>query len=90
VKAFRRVAVRIRDLAESLDEMVRRGEDLTQFPGTGAAIASAIREGDHENDVSVSPVHRYVPTASASHAGHGTDCRSSIAPPLRRMAKHRH
>ena len=44
VKAYRRAAARIRDLPESLDEMVRRGEDLTQFPGIGAAIASAIRE----------------------------------------------
>jgi DNA polymerase (family 10) len=44
VKAYRRAAARIRDLPQSLDEMVRRGEDLTQFPGIGAAIASAIRE----------------------------------------------
>jgi len=44
VKAYRRAAARIRDRPESLDEMVRRGEDLTQFPGIGAAIASAIRE----------------------------------------------
>ena len=44
VKAYHRAAARIRNLPDSLDEMVRREEDLTQFPGIGAAIASAIRE----------------------------------------------
>jgi DNA polymerase (family 10) len=44
VKAYRRAAAHIRNLPESLDDMVRREEDLTQFPGIGAAIASAIRE----------------------------------------------
>ena len=44
VKAYHRAAARIRNLPESLDEMVRREEDLTQFSGIGAAIASAIRE----------------------------------------------
>ena len=44
MKAYRRAAARIRNLPESLDEMVRREEDLTQFFGIGAAIASAIRE----------------------------------------------
>jgi DNA polymerase (family 10) len=44
VKAYHRAATRIRNLPESLDEMVRREEDLTQFSGIGAAIASAIRE----------------------------------------------
>jgi DNA polymerase (family 10) len=44
VKAYSRAASRIRDLSESLDEMVRRDEDLTQFSGIGTAIASAIRE----------------------------------------------
>jgi DNA polymerase (family X) len=44
VKAYRRAAARIRNLPESLDEMVRREEDLTQFSGIGTAIASAIRE----------------------------------------------
>ncbi len=43
-KAYRRAATHIRNLPESLDEMVRREEDLTQFAGIGAAIASAIRE----------------------------------------------
>jgi hypothetical protein len=44
VKAYSRAAARIRDLSKSRDEMVRRDEDLTQFPGIGGAIASAIRE----------------------------------------------
>lgn len=44
VKAYHRAAARIRNLAESLDEMVHRGEDLTQFSGIGTAIGSAIGE----------------------------------------------
>jgi DNA polymerase (family X) len=44
VKAYQRAAARIRHLSESLDEMVRDQEDLTQFTGIGEAIASAIRE----------------------------------------------
>ena len=44
VKAYHRAAVRIRNLPESLDEMVRGEEDLTRFAGIGAGIASAIRE----------------------------------------------
>jgi DNA polymerase (family 10) len=44
VKAYHRAASRIRNLPESLDEMVRREKDLTQFPAIGAAIASAIVE----------------------------------------------
>src|SRR5437588_6610216 len=44
VKAYQRAAARIRNLPESLDEMVRDEEDLTQFAGIGEAIASAIRE----------------------------------------------
>src|ERR1700761_602639 len=44
VKAYRRAAVGIRSLSDSLDELVRQDADLTQFPGIGAAIASAIRE----------------------------------------------
>jgi DNA polymerase (family X) len=44
VKAYHRAAAHIRNLPDSLDEMVRREEDLTQFSGIGAAIASAIRE----------------------------------------------
>ncbi len=44
IKAYHRAAVRIRNLSESLDEMVRHEEDLTKFSGIGAAIASAIQE----------------------------------------------
>jgi DNA polymerase (family 10) len=44
VKAYHRAAARIRNLAESLDEMVHLDEDLTQFAGIGTAIASAIGE----------------------------------------------
>jgi hypothetical protein len=43
VKAYQRAAARIRNLSESLDEMVRDQEDLT-FAGIGEAIASAIEE----------------------------------------------
>jgi DNA polymerase/3'-5' exonuclease PolX len=44
VKAYHRAAAKIRSLSESLDELVREEADLTQFPGIGDAIASAIRE----------------------------------------------
>ena len=44
VKAYHRAAARIRALSESLDDLVREDADLTQFPGIGEAIASAIRE----------------------------------------------
>src|SRR4051794_6918667 len=44
VKAYRRAAARIRTFAESLDEMVRDGADLTRFAGIGEGIAAAIRE----------------------------------------------
>ena len=44
VKAYQRAATRLRHLSESLDEMVRNDEDLTQFAGIGEAIAGAIRE----------------------------------------------
>jgi DNA polymerase/3'-5' exonuclease PolX len=44
MKAYHRATARIRNLPGSLDGMVRREEDLTQFAGIGAAIASAIRE----------------------------------------------
>ena len=44
VKAYLRAAARIRNLPNSLEEMVRRGDELTHFEGVGAAIASAIRE----------------------------------------------
>src|ERR1051326_5183632 len=42
VKAYQRAAARIRHLGESLDEMVRNDEDLTQFAGIGEAIASEL------------------------------------------------
>jgi len=44
VKAYHRAAARIRNLPDSLDEMVRHEEDLTRFSGIGTGIASAIRE----------------------------------------------
>jgi len=44
VRAYRRAAARIGTFAESLDEMVRHGGDLTRFPGIGEGIAAAIRE----------------------------------------------
>jgi DNA polymerase (family 10) len=43
-KAYRRAAARIRTLGESLDQMVREGDDLTRFPSIGEGIAAAIRE----------------------------------------------
>ncbi len=44
VRAYQRAATKIRDLPESLDELVRDESDLTQFPGIGEAIASAVKE----------------------------------------------
>ena len=44
VKAYRRAAATIKTLAESVDELVRAGADLTVFAGIGKAIDSAIRE----------------------------------------------
>jgi DNA polymerase (family 10) len=44
VKAYQRAAAKIRNLPESLDELVRDSVDLTRFAGIGAGIASAIRE----------------------------------------------
>lgn len=44
VKAYRRAAETILGLGDSIDEKVRREEDLTQYPGIGNAISSAIRE----------------------------------------------
>ncbi len=44
VKAWRRAARTIRTLGESFDELVRHDVDLTQYPGIGSGIASAIRE----------------------------------------------
>src|SRR5438105_7472782 len=44
VKAYQRAAGKIRNLSESLDELVRDDADLTRYAGIGEAIASAIRE----------------------------------------------
>jgi len=44
IKAYRRAATSVRNQSESLDEMVRQGDDLTRFPTIGAAIAGAIQE----------------------------------------------
>jgi DNA polymerase (family 10) len=43
-KAYRRAAVKLRNRSESLADMVRNEEDLTQFAGVGDVIAGAIRE----------------------------------------------
>ena len=44
VKAYRRAAKTIANLADSVEELVRRGEDLTPIPGIGKSIADSIRE----------------------------------------------
>jgi len=44
VKAYRRAARTIKSLGESIDELVRNDFDLTEFPGIGQAISSAIQE----------------------------------------------
>jgi hypothetical protein len=44
VKAYRRASARIRTFAESVDEMVREGADLTRLAGIGEGIAAEIRE----------------------------------------------
>jgi DNA polymerase (family X) len=44
VKAYQRVAAKIRTLSESIDELVRDDTDLTAFAGIGEAISGAIRE----------------------------------------------
>ncbi len=44
VKAYRRAAASIRNLSESIDELVREEADLTRFEGIGEAISSAVRE----------------------------------------------
>ena len=64
VKAYQRAAARIRNLSESLDEMVRDQEDLTRFAGIGEAIASAIRE-----IVTDGNSRKTRKTARAGHAG---------------------
>src|SRR6202171_2767868 len=44
VKAYRRAAASIRNLSESIDELVREETDLTRIEGIGEAISSAVRE----------------------------------------------
>ena len=44
VRAYQRAATKIRDLPESVEELVRDDSDLTQFSGIGEAIASAVNE----------------------------------------------
>lgn len=44
VKAYRRAGETLTAMGESVSELVHRGEDLTQIPGIGPAISSAIRE----------------------------------------------
>jgi DNA polymerase (family X) len=44
IKAYRRAAATIRTLSESIADLVRQGEDLTQLAGIGSGINAAIRE----------------------------------------------
>src|SRR5689334_17018387 len=44
IKAYRRAAKTLRMLSESVDEIVRHGGDLTQYPGIGSAIQAVIQE----------------------------------------------
>jgi DNA polymerase (family 10) len=44
VKAYKRAAASIRNMSESVDELVRNKVDLTAYPGIGEAISNAIRE----------------------------------------------
>src|ERR1700704_6942717 len=44
VKAYQRAAAKLRNMSESLQELVQEEADLTQYAGIGDAIASAIRE----------------------------------------------
>jgi len=44
IKAYQRAAARIRNLSESVEELVHDDADLTRYAGIGEAIASAIRE----------------------------------------------
>jgi DNA polymerase (family X) len=43
-KAYRRAAMKIRTMGESLHDLVHDEIDLTQYPGIGQAISSAIQE----------------------------------------------
>jgi DNA polymerase (family X) len=44
VKAYKRAAAGIRNMSESVDELVRNKRDLTAYAGIGETISSAIRE----------------------------------------------
>jgi DNA polymerase (family 10) len=44
VKAYQRAAAKLRNMSESLQELVQDDADLTQYAGIGDAIASAILE----------------------------------------------
>jgi len=44
IKAYQRAAAKLRNMSESLQELVQDEADLTQYAGIGDAIASAIRE----------------------------------------------
>jgi DNA polymerase (family 10) len=44
VKAYQRAAAKLRNMSESLQELVQNEADLTQYAGIGDAIAAAIRE----------------------------------------------
>ena len=44
VKAYQRAAAGIRNMAESVDALVRNKRDLTAYAGIGEAISNAIRE----------------------------------------------
>ena len=44
VKAYRRAAMAISNMGQSVDQLVRDGADLTVYPGIGEAIERAIRE----------------------------------------------
>jgi DNA polymerase (family 10) len=44
VKAYQRAAAKLRNMSESLQELVQEEADLTQYASIGDAIASAIRE----------------------------------------------
>jgi DNA polymerase (family 10) len=44
IRAYRRAAAVIRELGESIEELVRCNEDLRVYAGIGEAISSAIRE----------------------------------------------
>ena len=44
IRAYRRAAQTVRNLRESIDQLVRAGDNVTRFPGIGKGIASALRE----------------------------------------------